>query len=358
MKSLYRSLSTFSFLLFLLLSTWSHNSWAETCQNYPLTPFHREILSIPTQESFPKGCVEYGMKVTLKNLEKTQHTFFSSCSSDSGYPRPSSIPVCITPDYVEVTQKSIAIISDCLNLPIKEILPKLKGESGFFHNALGKGYDAGIGQLTKGAILDAKSNMGVLKQHVWQKASKNASCQFIQKYWGPLTKVTSASIKNRCELTSWPLNPFKNFLWFASYHLWLKKLVQQEYEAKRIKAKIPNIDHQSLQNILSNVAYNTGSKQITDILSDFLDKRKLTGKAVTKQDFNFKEDLSWINRVPPAEWKKIPIQSLTFPGYVKIYLNIGHPGYLPDLMKQIYHYNTVLGENTCTPKKIEGYLAI
>ncbi|MES2207806.1 MAG: hypothetical protein V4525_13565 [Pseudomonadota bacterium] len=331
---------------------------AGACQSYPLTSFHKELLAVTTPHTFSKDCVEYGMNVTLKSLAKTDHQFFSSCSSPAGFPKPSNVPVCVTEDYVNVTQKSIEVIGDCLELPIKEILPKLKGESGFFHNALGRGYDAGIGQMTKGAIIDAKRHMKVLKEHVWRKAPTNASCQFIKNHWDELTKVTSASVENRCELTSWPLNPFKNFLWFGSYFLWLRKLVENEYDYKKIKNKIPNINHKALKNILANVAYNTGPNQIINVLSDFLDKRKKSGKTVTKEDFNFKSDLGWINLVKPELWKSIPIQSLTFPGYVKIYLNLGHPGYLPDLMKQIYNYNNVLGENTCTPNKIEGYLAI
>jgi hypothetical protein len=350
-------------LMFLLGALYSSVAWAVDspglCEAYPLTPFHQEMLAVPTRDTFPERCVEYGMKTTLDFLSKLPHQhFFGQCASPSGFPRPSAMPACLTPDYVKVTQHSMQIVTDCLDLPIKEILPKLKGESGFFHQALGRGYDAGMGQLTQGALIDARRYLPVIQQEVWRKSATHPSCQFLQKHWKALASLSSTSVNHRCELMSWPLNPLKNFLWFGSYFLWLKHLLHQEYIQYHIESKLPALSHSALEGILTNVAYNSGSDQIIRLLSDYLNRKHKQQSPVTKNDFNFKEDLSWINAVPYEQWRTIPIDLLSFPGYVKVYLKIGHPGYLSDLMKQIYHYNNALGDHLCTPEYIEGYLAL
>ncbi|UOF01435.1 hypothetical protein [Bdellovibrio reynosensis] len=61
-------------------------------------------------------------------------------------------PPCVTEPYVNSVYNALMDVGDCLNIPVKEFLPKLFNESGLHVNALGGGFDGGVGQLTKSAL--------------------------------------------------------------------------------------------------------------------------------------------------------------------------------------------------------------
>ena len=64
---------------------------------------------------------------------------------------------CVTEEYSTAVYNAFVDVTQCLNIPQKELLPKFFNESGMHINAFGGGKDAGVGQLTEAAIVPALS---------------------------------------------------------------------------------------------------------------------------------------------------------------------------------------------------------
>lgn len=336
---------------------------ANKCEVFEVPETFRGILNYQSPTEPPQMCVSFTMKSWL-GFGKRQgpQTFLAQCASNTGAPVRGALPPCLTDDYVRLAHKSLAVAGDCFDVDPRYLIPKIKGESGFLHAAFGRGSDAGTGQLTGGALSDLRQNLGKFRREVESKRDR-PSCSLILKHWNVIATNVLAKPENRCSALSWPENPLKNTVLTVMFYRHLENLVDEEMTSNGVYALLRRAGlHEryfgSLGGILSNLAYNSGSRQGVILLRDFLHARlNSDNPVVSPNDFNFKSDISWINH--QRDWKSIPISRLTFPGYVKIHMQVGHPGYLGDLMKQIYHLNNALPEHhLCSPKYIEGFLAL
>lgn len=168
-------------------------------------------------------------------------------------------PPCTTEPYVNSVYNALVDVGDCLNIPVKELLPKLYNESGLHVNTLGGGFDAGVGQLTVSALKEvfvrynmdakqpstldwymkeiAKSNKESCKRIVAEKSayalevptgkklclvgeSEGADC------------YTPWSSSNRCVVMTVPSSPLRNVLFTGIfYRSMLKNATGLSYSA-------------------------------------------------------------------------------------------------------------------------------
>jgi hypothetical protein len=335
----------------------------EFCEKFEVPEKFRGVLDYTSPYELPQECVSFSMNSWLGfGKKKGEVSFLARCDSPTGIPVRGAKPPCLTPDYVQLAHKSLAIASDCFDVDAKFLVPKIKGESGFLHAALGGGSDAGIGQLTGGALGDLSRQLEKFRKEAETK-SERQSCSIILGHWKLIAENISSSPQHRCIAISWPDNPLKNTVLTVLFYRHLEILIEEEMKLLGIypllkETRLDERHFSSLRGILSNLAYNSGSRQVVHLLRRYLRARLNSSvTTVSPHDFNFKADLSWINQ--ERDWKSIPVSKLTFPGYVKIHMRIGHPGYLGDLMKQIYHLNVSLPEHhMCSPRYIEGFLSL
>lgn len=159
-------------------------------------------------------------------------------------------PPCATEAYVNSIYNSLMDVGDCLNIPIKELLPKLYNESGLHVNTLGGGFDAGVGQLTVSALREVymrydgePNNPSALDWYVKEIAkSKKESCKRIiaerSAYQNDVPQgrkicfsgessdadcYTPWSSANRCTVMTIPSNPLKNVLFTGIFYRSLLK---------------------------------------------------------------------------------------------------------------------------------------
>lgn len=339
-----------NFIKAMLFFAIAGNSYAANlCQTYQVGSFHKDILNYQPKSNFNKECISYGMNSML-SLKVTM----AQCQDKNGKPVEQALPPCLDDNsYLDVTYQSIQVVAECMDISIKEILPKIKGESGFLHNALGRDFDAGIGQLTGNAIKDAQGEMDGMKKWMESRAETNPACKILLSKWSALSSVTSTGINNRCELLSWPLNPLKNIFWTGVFLKRLKNLTDSEMTARDIKNKmiqagLKESDYPNMLGLIENLSYNSGSRSAVVHLNNYLDEKNKRGLQVTIQDFNFKENLYNVT-------KDFPFNEMSFPAYIKTHMG---SGYLSGMMKQIYDYNNNVGPHQCSPEYIEGFLAL
>ncbi|MEN0057688.1 MAG: hypothetical protein AAGB31_02545 [Bdellovibrio sp.] len=154
-------------------------------------------------------------------------------------------PPCVTEEYVNSVYNSLMDVGDCLNVPIKELLPKLYNESGLHLNALGGGMDGGVGQLTVTALSEVFSRYNgesrfpsSLDWYVREmKKSAKESCRRIVAekniYQLPVPEGKKLciygeaqdencyapwSLANRCVVMAAPESPLRNVLFTAVFY--------------------------------------------------------------------------------------------------------------------------------------------
>lgn len=159
-----------------------------------ISPVYRlERQSVP-ETRIGKECVSYIMQNFVSPSRKTQ-AFAQCIRGANGLPgeptlgedRSGNYLPCVTEEYVNSTYNALVDVSDCLNIPMGELLPKLYNESGLHMNTLGGGFDAGVGQLTISALREVFMNYNGNERNPTSldfymaevSKSKKASCQRI-----------------------------------------------------------------------------------------------------------------------------------------------------------------------------------
>ncbi|MNJ96654.1 hypothetical protein D3C87_143830 [compost metagenome] len=124
-----------------------------------ISPVYRLNRSRVPETHVAKECVSYIMQNFIS--PRTKSSSFAQCPrGNDGLPgeptigedRSGNYLPCVTQEYVNATYHALVDVSDCLNIEMGELLPKLYNESGLHMNTLGGGFDAGIGQLTVSAL--------------------------------------------------------------------------------------------------------------------------------------------------------------------------------------------------------------
>lgn len=302
----------------------------------------------------PRQCVTYIMK-NFAPLA-TPLSFRSQCRDEAGNPLSSPVrkygetgfqSPCVTEPYVNSVYNSMIDVADCFNIPMKELLPKLYNESGLHINTLGAGFDAGIGQLTSGAL-----KQDVFEQYngedrypssfEWyvteMKKSDKPSCKRISSitiaYTFNIPKgqhLCSSEqavndptcfkvweFANRCQFMSAPENPLRNVLTMAMlYRNNLRAVTGVSYSAgqdvlsggrnfsegmpyegyigrgdfverfRRLGAR--NADQEVLKQIIMGLGFNAGISAPRDFIQEYLQQRENSGRKLTDEDINFQD---------------------------------------------------------------------
>lgn len=189
----------------------------------------------------PKECVSFIMQNFLPLNSATDK--MAQCGKVNGKPIPVITkgfnPPCVTEPYVNSVYNALVDVGDCLNIPVKELLPKLYNESGLHVNTLGGGLDAGVGQLTvsalKAVFMRYDGRSGHPSTLDWfireiRKSEKSSCKRIIAEESAYLLEIpegkrlcivneasaddcyTPWSSDNRCVVMTVPENPLRNVL--------------------------------------------------------------------------------------------------------------------------------------------------
>ncbi|MDG0815869.1 hypothetical protein [Bdellovibrio svalbardensis] len=156
----------------------------------------------------PRQCVTYIMKnfMPLDKVLEFRGTCDSFDKSTNAYlkgPQKFAKAACVTEPYVNSIYNSLVDVSDCFNIPLKELLPKLFNESGLHVNTLGRGGDAGVGQLTMGALKDDVFQEYDNAQN--KQTERLTSYEWIVREMGKSTKPSCQRIKANKDAINIPL---------------------------------------------------------------------------------------------------------------------------------------------------------
>lgn len=297
----------------------------------------------------PRECVSFIMQnfVPLN----TKSMAMSQCRNENGAPLLSPTkgpdgagfqPPCVTDAYVNSVYNSLIDVGDCLNIPLKELLPKLYNESGLHVNTLGGGFDAGVGQLTVSALREIfmrfdgeTNNPSALDWFVKEmKRSKKDSCKRIIAEKSAYTIdipqgrkfcfsgeskdadcYTPWSSSNRCTVMDIPVNPLKNVLYTGIfYRSLLKNATGIGYSAgndtlngelyrdgndlrgyigvgdfvERLqKLGATHVSPNVIKQMLVSLGFNAGIRSGKIFLENFLKQRESKKKYLKDQDVDF-----------------------------------------------------------------------
>jgi hypothetical protein len=309
---------------------------------------------------------------------------------------------CVTEEYVTTIYNTYTDVLDCLDIPQKDLLPKLFNESGMHVNTLGSGLDAGVGQLTSPAIasvqqvasFDGKNQTWLENMKEEINKSDKPSCQRIAKNPQLFLKVSDKS-QNRCVLISAPENPLKNILYTGIfYHYVLRSQIGSRYfkgytflpkgdeyvqldrknkdadftgyfaeykvkeRIKELGIEKPNM--QALKQMMVTLGYNTGMESAFIYLDKYLKFRKMRKLKLKETDFDFqthfytkltkklKDPVEEKNRVKELGIAKSAPYRLPFPIYLRLTQKSGAPGYLTAVSVRALQLDKEMGEGKCT----------
>lgn len=350
---------------------------------------------------FPMSCVAYVMRSFMDSSKKPSR-FYSFCNQSAGQPLRPKKTHCVTEEYVTSVYSSYVDIMNCLDIPQRDLIPKLFNESGFHINTLGAGMDAGVGQLTGPAIASVQQvanfdgkNMTWLEMFK-EEISKSVkpSCQRIAKMPGLFKKISTES-SQRCGLIAVPENPLKNVLYTGIfYHYMLRSqtgsrffkgytyvakgdefIVMERYnkdavfagyfQEYKIKERLqvlgiqkPNM--QALRQMMITLGYNSGMESAFIFLDNYLEARTQRKLKLTESDFDFqahfyskyvrklkdpKEDaqrIKELNVIRSAPYR------MPFPIYLRVVQKTGTAGYLSSVSNKLLQLDKEMGEGLCT----------
>lgn len=354
-----------------------------------------------TDQKFPLACVGYIMRKFIDATSKPSR-FYSYCSKAVGPPRKPKKTHCVTEDYVNSVYNSYIDVLDCLDIPQKDLIPKLFNESGFHINTLGGGMDAGVGQLTapaiasvqQKAIFDGKTRtwLDMFKEEIFK--SDKSSCQRITKIPKLFDKVAEASTQ-RCVLIAAPENPLKNVLYTGIfYHYMLRSQTGSRFfkgytfipsgdryirfdptakdmefkgyfEEYKVRSRLqalgiekPNM--QALRQMMITLGYNAGMESAFIFLDRYLKARTQKKIKLSLSDFDFQTQFSSKllkkSKDPAVEKQRLkdlktarsaPYR-LPFPIYLKMTQKTGAPGYLSAVATKLIQLDKEMGDGLCT----------
>ncbi len=264
----------------------------------------------------PRHCVTHVM-----NQLNLGSSSFAQCPNGSDHlPLRGGVKPCVTQNLVNVTYNSLVDIAECLNIDPKNLLPKLAIESGLILNVLGVSNDAGVGQLTGGAISDINKNFSKYFDEMNKATIIKPACLRVMKYKSLLAKV-SDDVNKRCSLIVPSENPIKNILYMAIFNRinmdrfsGIKYIAGNDYiddngdlilikntaadnllgDFKKFnilekleKLGLKDVNPHDFVSLMSLGSYNNGYDGMRTLLNSYLDKRIAINKSLTWKDFDF-----------------------------------------------------------------------
>lgn len=275
---------------------------------------------------------------------------------------------CVTEDYVNLTYNSLLDVTDCLDVPIKFVTPKLFNESGLHVNAFGMLNDGGIGQFTEKALHEVRNNYDEFKRRIVQ--SPKSSCRRIINFSGALPESGKDVLyfdKNRCHVIGSPPNPLRSLVYYGMFYHSTKKYSLAAFNKaadakdtnfkatqKLIKeARIGWLDEESIKKMLFVMSYNAGPSAPAIFFREWLKYRiqQIKKFPIKKSDFEMAYWPKQIGgktvdeRIKAVNKGKRPF---TFAEYLFAYKN---SLYIPAVKMHAKKLDDGLGKGTCTENK-------
>jgi hypothetical protein len=361
--------------------------------------YSSERDSFPEAE-FPSKCLLYIQKNFLFSPDEPSQ-YFSYCPVASGAPRRGVRTHCVLKEYTQTIYNSYVDVMDCLDIPQKDLIPKLFLESGFHANTLGKGFDGGVGQLTDSAIaavFEVKNFPTGSAKHIDYMASQmrksgKASCQRILAQKNILSPVSSAG-SQRCSIIGLPENPTRNIFYTGLfYHYMMRiqtgvtytagyslrtdgsRLFHDPREAENFDGYFATYDIKNrlkklgvepnmaaLRQMMLTSGYNAGVHTAFLFLKNYLDARELHQLPLTAADFDFQnQDMSLFWTCGDQAQENIRLKKLSaarlvaykfsFPIFLRLVQKTGAPGYLTFAAGRSKKLNKEFGDGVCTSPK-------
>lgn len=256
-----------------------------------ILPAYRMARKSVPEAEFPKSCIQ-----TIMNNFPAADFLYAKCETAASQPTSGAGKHCMTSDYVNSVYNSFVDAMDCLEVDQMVFLPKLLNESGFHTNAFNsRGFDSGIGQLTRHALADVNIN-GHNRYARRIRDSMKPSCQRLAKVPNIFSKVVGTA-DQRCEIISAPANPFRNVLYTGMTALRIREITEGSLRQAKIpelfvEAGLSSYNHENLVAALSILGYNAGPGTAVRYLRDYLQgriekKKQRLGGPVTASDFDF-----------------------------------------------------------------------
>ncbi len=182
-------------------------------------------------DSLPQKCIAFALnsypeiftKEAVVQAKANESAAFVKCNGAESRPImtkddkriPNPRP-CVSKKFVNVTYNAYVDVMECLKLDPKELLPKIYNESGFYMNAFGGSKDAGVGQMTGGAIKQVNTVYPKYIKEMTEAAIANpgGACSRILKYKS-LIAPAKPETANRCSFLMPVQNPLRNLVYSA-----------------------------------------------------------------------------------------------------------------------------------------------
>lgn len=306
----------------------------------------------------------------IKNIGeyKPDKHLFSFCRDTLGEPTRYGHKACVTEDYVNLTYNSLLDVTDCLQVPIKFVMPKLFNESGLHVNAFGMLNDGGIGQFTEKALHEVRNNYDSFKKQI--VGSSKPSCKRLISFPGALPERAEQVLhldKNRCHVIGTPPNPLRSLVYYGMFYHATKKYSAAAFDKnsdskdsnfKSIaslmkKAGIAWFDKDAIKKMLFVMSYNAGPSSPATFFREWLKYRitQIKKYPILKKDFEMAYWPAQVggktadDRIKAVNKGKRPF---TFAEYLFVYKN---SLYIPAVRMHAKKLDDGLGKGTCTENK-------
>ncbi len=353
---------------------------------------------------FPVACVVHAQRtLTMRVKENPSDSeatkwagyevpfrFFARCNAADGRPERGMHMPCVTPEYSYTVYHAFNDVADCMGINGRKLLPKLWNESGFHINALGGGFDGGVGQLTKSALDevlskpfadDDRTALEIYKNQAYY--SEKPSCKRLLEYEGSYD-VVSTLPENRCSIMSTPANPVRNLVYMGIFYKLNERFVEGRMATTGMKDKLMQLglqepDMEYFKDVIVTLSFNAGRGTAFSMVDNFLKARLVEGRSLQRAELDFLansiEPVRKLRYEPKNETeaqrdKRIAILSearelahqRNLPQYLRLMHGLnadfetdperkrisGAPGYVSFVGARQQKFDTELGEGTCT----------
>lgn len=375
--------------------------------------FTKERATSPAD--FPRSCLTYMLRSYHDRTANSQNRRMARCSSATSKPRRNAMKACVSETFVNTIYYTFADMATCLEIPQRDLVPKIFNESSFHPNILGGMGDAGIGQMTDSAIDHAGKRFEEFKTLIM--TSEEPACRRLAPLVKDLKKV-SPEYSRRCGFIHPAQNPITSFLYIGiKYHQDRDGLRRKmaEYDIvnrmKELGMRPGSYDEEQFEQVMLILSYNSGLGGAMTLLGNYLKEVKSKkGRELSREDFNFAEEALLYRHVDPesrtvrirrgekrenfsarlrefrsevarmessktrykprveavslqdAEGKsyssykvRYTTADLTFPAFIQLFQVKGARGYPTLVRRRADHLNKIFEEGTCVP---ESYLVL
>ena len=355
------------------------------------------------EAQFPPACVAYVMR-SWEAYDQEQKEI-SECANEESMPKRGKKMACVTPEYAYSTYNAFVDVMDCLDIPQRELLPKIWNESYFHVNTYGAGDDAGVGQLTNDAITEVTkkkyADMDLTEIDFYKKEmakSNKASCARILAE-PTATEVKSSDFSVRCGLMMPASSPLRNIFYTGVFYRVVAERIAGVYyragkevvrtgqgfvevnekentplsglvEKYQFKEKMealgienPNMTY--IKQVLLTLAFNAGSRTAVSLFDDYLKARIANNRPITDLDLDFinadssqemvlikgpkdESEADKAARLLRLEAAREVSYKKPLPNFIRLMQVKGSPGYVSKVGYRGTKFNKEVGDNICT----------